>query len=393
MKNKAVVLGANYYIGLSIIRCLGRNKIPVVVMEYPQKNAYGLKSKYISEKHIVPYYKKEEKKFLEYLINYAKKQDKKPVLFPSADQYVEFIDRNIKVLSKYYLIHQTKKNFLINLMDKQSLMDIASAHNMLIPETVLVDENFEKNISKIKFPCIIKPFETTAFTKEFRKKVFEVADEQELRKYLDILKEKNIDVFVQQIIKGFDDHMYTFDFYANMDSKITHYTTAHKLRQWPINFGASVYTEQRYIPELVDSSIEFIEKIGYKGIGEIEYKYDDITKKYYLLEINVRTTNFNVMLEKIGLNMPYIAYMDIIGRPIKEKCIEYNTGRVFIYHLEDFLARRAYVKAGQLTRMQILKTLFRKKAYSIFAMDDMKPYFSYMTKLAIRTLNKVLKRR
>ncbi len=393
MKNKAVVLGANYYIGLSIIRCLGRQGVPVVVMEYAQKNSYGLKSKYVSEKHIVPHYKKEEDKFINYLLNYAKKQESKPVLFPSADQYVEIIDRNIEILSKYYLIHQTEKNFLINLMDKQSLMDIASAHNMTIPETILVDENFENNFYKITFPCIIKPFETTAFTKEFRKKVFEVANEKELRKYLAMVKEKNIDVFVQQIIKGFDDHMYTFDFYANTNSKITHYTTAHKLRQWPINFGASVYTEQRYVPEFVESSIRFIEEIGYKGFGEIEYKYDDITGKYYLLEINVRTTNFNVMLEKIGLNMPYIAYMDIIGKPLEPKCVDYTTGIVFVYHLEDFLARRAYVKAGQLSRTQIFKTLFRKKAYSIFAIDDMKPYFSYMTKLVARVLKKVFRRR
>ncbi len=388
MTNKAVVLGANYYIGLSIIRCLGRKNIPVVVMEYKQDNAYGLKSKYISEKHIVPHYQKEEKKFIDYLISYAKKEDLKPVLFPSADQYVEVIDRNVDILKEYYLIHQTEKNFLIDLMDKNSLQEIAKQNNMLVPETILVNEQLKENIKDLSYPCIIKPYETTQFTKIFRKKIFKVYNEDELFEHLEKAKEHDIDVFIQRIIKGFDDHMYTFDFYANQEGHITHYTTAHKFRQWPINFGASVYTEQRFVPELVDMSIEFLEKIQYKGVGEIEYKLDEETNQFYLLEINVRTTNFNVMLERIGLNMPYIAYRDIIGKPLEEKAITYSTARTFVYHLEDFLARRAYIKTGQLSRIKVFLSLFRKKSYAIYAIDDMKPYFSYMGKLIGRTFKK-----
>ena len=47
--NKAVVLGCNYYIGLSIIRCLGREGVHVVACDYDFDNSYGAKSKYISE--------------------------------------------------------------------------------------------------------------------------------------------------------------------------------------------------------------------------------------------------------------------------------------------------------------------------------------------------------
>ncbi len=392
MKNKAVVLGANYYIGLSIIRCLGRKGIPVVVMEYKQEHAYGLKSKYISEKHIVPHYKIKEKEFIKSLVEYAKKQETKPVLFPSADQYVEVIDRNVDVLKEYYLIFQTKKNFLIDLMDKNSLMKIAAKHNMPIPKTILVDENLKENLKDITYPCIIKPYDTTEFTKAFRKKIFKVENQKDLTKHLKMAEDKGIDVFIQQIIKGFDDHMYTFDFYANTKSKITHYTTAHKFRQWPINFGASVYTEQRFVPELVDMSIRFLEDIGYKGFGEIEYKYDDITGRYYLLEINVRTTNFNVMLEKVGLNMPYIAYMDITGSPVENKVLDYSTGITFMYHLEDFLARRQYIKTGQLSRKEVFLSLFKKKAFAVFAIDDLAPYFSYISILFGKVFRKIFRR-
>lgn len=58
MKNKAVVLGMNYYIGLSIIRSLGVNDIDVVGIDYSEKGCYGAKSKYLSEHLIAPHYKK-----------------------------------------------------------------------------------------------------------------------------------------------------------------------------------------------------------------------------------------------------------------------------------------------------------------------------------------------
>lgn len=45
MKNKALILGSNYYIGLSIIRSLGREGIHTVALDYAKENTYGAKSK------------------------------------------------------------------------------------------------------------------------------------------------------------------------------------------------------------------------------------------------------------------------------------------------------------------------------------------------------------
>ena len=109
MKNKALVLGANYYISLSIIRCLGENGIHVAAVDYSEEGSYAFKSKYCSEKLIGPHYKEEPDAFLAYLIEYAKKQDKKPVLFPSADPYVEFVDAHLEEFRKYFLLSQTEQ--------------------------------------------------------------------------------------------------------------------------------------------------------------------------------------------------------------------------------------------------------------------------------------------
>ncbi len=134
-ENKAVVLGANYYIGLSIIRCLGKEGIDVVAVDYSEKGAYALKSKYVSETLIAPHYKEDSVGFFHFLVDYAKKQKVKPVLFPSADPYVSFIDDYLYQLKEYYLIPQTEKGLYTRIMNKETLEEAARMTGTLVPET------------------------------------------------------------------------------------------------------------------------------------------------------------------------------------------------------------------------------------------------------------------
>src|SRR5699024_8701558 len=150
-------------------------------------------------------------------------------------------------------------------------------------------------------------------------------------------------------------HMYTFDAYLNQDAKVTHWMTCQKLRQYPINFGASVYTIQRYVPELYDLGANFLEAIKFKGFAEIEFKKDAETGQFYLIEINARITNLNEMLCQVGLNFPYITYCELVGQPLPPKAIEKTTNRAFIYAYEDVLAIKDYTKTKQLSLYSILK--------------------------------------
>lgn len=392
MKNKAVVLGSNYYIGLSVIRCLGIEGIDVVAIDYSTEGTYGARSKYVKEHLIGPHYKNKEEDFLNFLIDYGKKQKNKPVLFPGADPYVEFVDNNLDTLKEYFLLPMTKQGLWTEVMDKESLHRLAVKYGVLVPESLRQgDENFEdKLINDIKFPCIVKPTDSPSFVAKFREKIILCNNRSELDRALKKCNDAELDVIIQRIIPGFDDHMYTFDAHLDQESNVTHWLTCRKLRQYPINFGASVYTEQKYVPELYDISAPFFKEIGYKGFGEIEYKKDENTGKFYLIEINTRTTNLNSLLYKAGINFPYAAYMELIGKAIEPKAIREDTGYCFRYLQEDILAIRDYVKSGQLSYFQVMKSLFRRKAPAIWSFDDPKPGFNYMGIVFGKVKNKLI---
>ncbi|HEX7056828.1 MAG TPA: carboxylate--amine ligase [Bacilli bacterium] len=394
MKNKAVILGTNYYIGLSAIRCLGVHGIHTVAVDYSADNTYGAKSRYCSEQLISPHYKVDPQGYVAFLIDYAKKQDEPPVLIPCHDFYVEIIDEHLDELKEHFLIPQTEKGLYTKLMNKETLHRLAVEHGVAVPETVRVHEEnlFEKVESIIKFPCIVKPVDSPAFMAKFRRKLFKVHNLTELKEALEKAKNAGLEVVVQRIIPGFDDHMYTFDAYLNQDAKVTHWATCQKYRQYPINFGASVYTGQKLVPELYDIGAAFFEAIKYKGFAEIEFKKDAETGKFYLIEVNVRLTNFNHLLYKIGLNIPYITYQELTGQAVEPKAITWDTRRVFWYAYEDLFAIRDYLKTGQLTIGNVLASFFKPKAFAIWDLRDLRPAFSFAGMIAQKALRKALKK-
>ncbi len=389
-KNKAVILGANYFIALSILRSLGPHKIHCVTFDHSKENAYASLSKYVSEKHITPHYKDEPLAFLNYLIDYAKKQDFKPVLFPCADNYVEFIDTYLDELNEYYLIPQSQKGLYSQVMNKDTLADLAIKYNAPIPYSVR--SNDKDLITKIKdytsYPVLVKPVDSPAFTKVFRCKSFVVKDETELNETIQKCNEANVDVIVQQIIEGFDDHMYTYDAYVSQAGKVTHWVTCNKFRQWPINYGASSFTIQKYVEELHTLGAPFLEKMGWRGFAEIEFKKDAKTGQFYVIEINVRTTTLNSMLEAAGVNFPYVQYQELIGEELEAKSVKEDTNIAFWFEYEDLLAIREYIRQKQLTLKEILPTFKRKLVPAVFDIHDIRPFFGMLKVLVGRFMNK-----
>ncbi|WP_373894185.1 hypothetical protein [Virgibacillus sp. CBA3643] len=117
-------------------------------------------------------------------------------------------------------------------MNKDTVHALTKEHDVKVPETVRVtDGNFYEKIERvIKFPCLVKPVDSPSFVMKFRRKLFVVNTMEELDDALQKAEEAGLEVIVQRIIPGFDDHMHTFDAYLNQEAKVTHWVTCQKKR-------------------------------------------------------------------------------------------------------------------------------------------------------------------
>ena len=388
-KNKAVVLGTNYYIGIAVVRTLGKKGIHVVSVNHNGVNHYG-KSRYVKEALIAPHYKEHGDACLEFLINYAKQQEYKPVLLATADPYVEFMDKYFHQLKEYYLFPMDRKGLLTDLMDKYKLTEIAKKYDVLIPEIINIDDDniYERVAKELKYPCIVKPKDSPTFVNKYREKAIFIRNERELKRVVEMCRNDKMDVFIQRIIPGPEQNNYNFDAYMTQDGKVAYYTTEYKIRQWPINFGASTVAAQKWIPEAAELSIPFLEAIGFKGFVEVEMKRDENNGKIYMVEVNVRYVNFTEMHIRVGMDTPYLTYMEMIGEDIGKKAIDYDTGAVWRYLFEDIPAMRAYVAVEQYTREEIREQNNQKFIPSTWSLDDPWPGIKFASSMIIRKIGR-----
>ncbi len=394
-KNKAVVLGTNYYIGLSVVRTLGKKGIHVITVNHDEYNNYG-KSRYVKEALIAPHYKYKEKKYLEFLIDLAKNEPYKPVLYPTADPYVEFIDKYFYELKEYYLFPMNRKGFLTDIMDKEELERIARDHNIRTPEIIESDDPdiIDRVQNELGYPVILKPADSPSFVKKYREKSFIIRNEEELKEKLDITKKDGYEVFVQRIVKGGESNNYNFDCYIDRFGNMASYMTEYKIRQWPINFGASTYAAQKWIPEAYEFSKPFIDSIDFRGFIELEMKRDEENGLIYLIEANVRHVNFTELQIQCGFDTPYMVYLDSTEQSLESfRPINYDTGKVWRYLYEDISAMRAYERTGQKTRDEIAMENNRDDIVaSTWALDDPWPGIKFFFSVIFKRIRRIFSR-
>ncbi len=380
MQPPVVLLGANFYTALGAIRTLGRRGIPVYALDYHFPTAYALSSRFVTQKILCPDVNIDEERLANFLLDLGKSFTERPVLMATADNYALLISRYARKLSAYYLFPDNKDGLLENIIDKKGLASLAKEHNIRFPQTYIFDQ--KSDIAAITtnavYPCIIKPALSHKFVRVFRQKCLFINNKEELISTLKEARGSGLELMVQEIIPGFDDRMYVFDFYVNGDGRATHTLAAQKLRQFPINFGSSTLTHQVYDRELIELGLDYIQRIGYRGYGEIEFKQHPNNEMYYLIEINARLSTLNALFDKCGVEFTYIMYRDLIGDPLPDYHLEVEKHWAFWHAYEDTFSILAYLKKKQLTLSQIIKPwLTHRKAHAIWAADDPLPIFSF----------------
>lgn len=398
--NKALVLGTNYYIGLSLVRGLGREGVPVVAVDYDPDHAFK-GSKYITEQLVVPHYKEDPKGLCRFLIDYAKQQDEKPVLFPTADAYAQFIDEFHDELKSWFLFPNGRKGLVSDLVDKNRMLEYTERFGVRTPEMISTEvPDLAKRVAdEIGYPCIIKPAESAPFVAKFRNKVFIINNEEDLMEKVALTNESGMEVYVQRIIPGPETNCYCWEGYMDQNSKCVHYTTVQKIRQWPNNFGAATFAKQKWLPQTHDFCRPFMEGVGYKGFAEIDVKEDVNTGELYLIEVNCRYIGFTELLIQFGFNTPFIAYREMIGDPLPPQAWNYDTGYSWIHSLEDRFARKKYLETGQISKEQMDEDTEEAGIVisPIWSKDDPKPGINYVLstvkRKATRMVSKITNRK
>jgi predicted ATP-grasp superfamily ATP-dependent carboligase len=365
MSKPGVIVIGGHVQGLGITRIYGKNGIPVILLDDNKPNLTK-HSKYC--KRFIHYNKGELHKKLIQLGITGEYADW--MLVPTNDGVVELLSKNKTELSTYFKVSTDTFDVLEHFFNKRLSYKLAPSLGIPIPKTWMGDSWEEISKMDLVYPCIIKPAVMHTFYSQFKTKVFVCNNLEEVKenyqKALTIIPFDEI--IIQDIIPGNSSHQYSACFM--FDGKKPLVTlTARRARQHPPDFGnATTYAETVDLPELVEYAKKLLSSINFKGVCEVEFKFDERDGQYKFLEVNPRSWKWHSIAEKSGSPVLMSLYNYIYG---KEPIIKNEQSSATFRHLMTDIPTIINMK---MKGIDVPKTKKNTK-YAVWDTNDLSPAF------------------
>jgi len=370
---------------LGLVRSLGREHVNIVFIT-ENREAHSLYSKFVTKTIFVDSFSNDAEEVIRKLIDYAAQCGHKPVLFPSADPDLELISQHRDRLKDHYLFTMPSQEVVATCLDKSRFFDYGKEKSFPLPKTFTPSnlDDLEEMASAIEYPVILKPLNPKSWAKPHikqlvnQKKALVIGSKEELIDRYQQIMVYDGDMVLQEYIPGRDDRLYSVHVHMGRSGEALGYFVGRKIRTYPAYAGIGCFVISEYHQELVDISIDILKKMDYFGLALLQFKRHEKNGSYILLEINARTSSWNQLPLYCGVNLPYIAYLDVTDQPLPAISPQVN-GIKYIYFKPDLIALREYRKTGDWTLSGWATSYWGKKTYQVFSYDDPYPFFKVVT--------------
>jgi predicted ATP-grasp superfamily ATP-dependent carboligase len=360
-----LVLGGHIQ-ALGIIRIYGRLGIPTAVID-KTKRCIARHSRYcgvficVNDDDVLSFLESEKDRG-----NY-----KGWLVFPTNDLHVKILSQSKTTLEPYYKVTADIWERVQVFYNKKLSYQLAGELEIPYPKTYFPESIESLNALNISYPCIIKPAIMYDFFSKTKKKVFLCNSKMELianyKKALSIIPADEI--IIQDVIPGANHNQYSACFlFLNGQSYVS--LTACRMRQHPIAFGnATTYAEITDTPQIIGYAELLLKEVGYNGLCEVEFKFDDRDGKFKLLEVNPRTWKWHSIANKSQTPFLKSYYHFLCGQ---EVCPTQSFKYASFYHFTtDFPMSLIMMFKGLKNWNRIRKPLEN----AVWASDDIKPWF------------------
>lgn len=381
---KAIVPGGISVGHLGVVRSFGRRNISVIYLDSAPSSMVRY-SRYINKRLKWTSIKESETGFIKALLDFGKQTNCGMVIIPTGDREVLALSKYQHELKQFYHLPVPSYATVQNLVNKKNFYRLLTEKQVAHPTTFFpVDLNELRLMGrKIPYPYIIKPADSLSFRENFAKKCFVIKSPQELDLAVNRLRDKNLDVMIQEIIPGKE--IYMAYLYFNEKSEPLAVCGYDKLRQFAPDFGSGSFCRSIFRSTPIGLAIQLLTEIGYHGIAEPEFKKDPRDGKYKLLEINARTSTENSLSAACGLDIEYIAYLDVTGQEVKDLGSP-RSGILWVDDFFDLFSCLVQLKQGRLGMKEIVRSLKAKKVHSVAAWDDLIPFLVHARNIGLGVL-------
>ena len=299
--------------GLAAIRSLGRAGVKVLAVDH-RPSALGFRSRY-AEPFVSPDAGSDETRFVAFLRALGE-----VVVFPTHDSELNAIARYLDDLPVRAPFPAWE--LLERVQSKRSQLELAQAAGIDAPETRYPASALEARAAaeELGLPVLVKPEHPVGFKQRFRRQAFRCDTVQEAEDAY--TRAEEFAPMVQELVPGDDDTLYTVGSYVSRAGAALGVFCGRKLRQTPRGIGTCRVGEAVWVEEVVQAALHLLREFEYFGLSQVEFKRDPRDGRYKLMEINPRLWQWHGLASACGVDLPRIAYGDLVGEIVPEASMD-----------------------------------------------------------------------
>lgn len=358
---------------LSLTRHLGRRGIAVRVSG--RSSCWGLYSRYCAGRFPVPH-GHSLNAFWRALLLGPTKPLKGHIVLPCGDEAIEFIAEHPEELARDYVLDDGRPALRRALLDKKRTLEMARAAGIGAPRSWDIggEADLDEIRAEARFPLMVKPIHSHKFTRVFGCKLFIIDNSfDELARKARIARGHGLEVMAVEMVPGPDDLLSSYYTYIDDKGEALFRFTKRVLRRFPVNRGNACYHVTEWLPETAALGERFFDAIGFRGLGNIEFKRDRRDGALKLIEVNARFTAAQELLVRAGAPIDLIVYCHLTGQRVP-RFETYQQFKRLWYPARDFLAFLELRGRGDLSLAGWLDSVLRSgHVYPLFSSGDPLP--------------------
>lgn len=366
----AVVLGGDYQ-GLGIVRSLGRQGVPVCVVD-DERSIARLSRHCRSCDRVADL--GDERGLVDDLLRLGAARGWDGwVLFPTRDETVAALSRRRALLSEFFRVPTAPWEAIRWAWDKRNTYAIAAEAGVPVPRTWQPRDLAALDAIDGEPPWAIKPAIKEHFFYATKAKAWRADDRAQLRER--VARALEIcgpgEVMVQELIPGGGEAQYAYGALYRAGEPVAT-MVARRRRQHPPDFGrASTYVETIDEPLVEELSERLLRRIAYDGLVELEYKRDPRSGELKLLDFNARTWGYHTVAPAAGVDFPYLLYRQQLGLAVERR--RTRPGVRWVRLLTDVPTGAVQIRAGDFGVREYLRSLRRADTEAVFSRRDPLP--------------------